>query len=325
MKKIFSITIILVLVCLQLQVQSWGFWGHKRINRIAVFTLPPEMLTFYKDNIDFITEHAVDPDKRRYAIAAEAPRHYIDLEFYDTPPYKKIPHYWNDAIAHYGEDTLNAHGIVPWYVNSMFYRLADAFKEKNKERILHLSADIGHYIADAHVPLHCTHNYNGQLTNQVGIHGFWESRIPELFGDDYDFFVGKAEVIDKPNDFMWKVIEGSASEVDSVLALEKLLSQNYPSDKKYGYEMRGTNSVKVYSKDYSKKYEEILDGMVERKMRAAIIAVGSFWYSAWVYAGKPDLNNLKDEPLSAEQQKELNEIETGWKNGKIIGRTEGDD
>ena len=146
-----------------------------------------------------------------------------------------------------------------------------------------------------------------------------------MFGDDYDFFVGKAEVIDKPNDFMWKVIEGSASEVDSVLALEKLLSQNYPSDKKYGYEMRGTNSVKVYSKDYSKKYEEILDGMVERKMRAAIIAVGSFWYSAWVYAGKPDLNNLKDEPLSAEQQKELNEIETGWKNGKIIGRTEGDD
>ena len=169
MKKIFSITIILSLVCSHLQVQSWGFWGHQRINRIAVFTLPPEMLTFYKENIDFITEHAVDPDKRRYAIAAEAPRHYIDLEFYGTPPYKNIPHYWNDAVAHYGEDTLNAHGIVPWYVNTMFYRLADAFKEKNKERILHLSADIGHYIADAHVPLHCTHNYNGQLTNQVGI------------------------------------------------------------------------------------------------------------------------------------------------------------
>ncbi len=26
----------------------WGFFGHKRINRMAVFTLPPEMMVFYK-------------------------------------------------------------------------------------------------------------------------------------------------------------------------------------------------------------------------------------------------------------------------------------
>ena len=52
--------------------ENWGFWAHRRINRMAVFTLPPEMIAFYKKNIEYLTEHAVDPDKRRYATRHEA-------------------------------------------------------------------------------------------------------------------------------------------------------------------------------------------------------------------------------------------------------------
>ena len=66
----------------QPSIYSWGFFGHKKINRMAVFTLPPEMIKFYKKNIEYITEHAVDPDKRRYAVEGEAPRHYIDIDHY---------------------------------------------------------------------------------------------------------------------------------------------------------------------------------------------------------------------------------------------------
>ena len=48
---------------------TWGFFSHKKINRMAVFTIPDESLFhFYKFHIDFISEHAVDPDKRRYAV-----------------------------------------------------------------------------------------------------------------------------------------------------------------------------------------------------------------------------------------------------------------
>ncbi|HAP01267.1 MAG TPA: S1/P1 Nuclease [Bacteroidetes bacterium] len=321
MKKICSLAFLFV-VFISTRVDSWGFYGHSRINRIAVFTLPPQMLSFYKDNIEFLTTHAVDPDKRRYAIKEEAPRHYIDLDRYGKYPYADVPHHWNDAVAHFGEDTLNAHGIVPWYVNTMFYRLVDAFKEKNKFKILHLSADIGHYIADAHVPLHCTRNYNGQLTGQTGIHAFWESRLPELYGENYDYFVGKAELIDNTSDFIWKVVLTSASEVDSVLSIEKKLSQEFPTDKKYSYEQRGDITVRVYSEEYSKEYSNRLQGMVERKMRAAILAVGSFWYTAWVTAGKPDLSTLKDVQLSADDLKELDQLDENWKAGKIIGREE---
>lgn len=40
------------------------------------------MFGFYKRHIDYVTDHATDPDSRRYAVAAEAPRHYIDIDHY---------------------------------------------------------------------------------------------------------------------------------------------------------------------------------------------------------------------------------------------------
>ena len=324
MKRIITISLLILIITalFTTAVYSWGFWGHKRINRIAVFTLPPQMMALYKPNIEYITEHAVDPDKRRYSSPNEAPRHYIDLDRYGKYPFDSLPRRWDDAVAKYSEDSLNAHGIVPWYVPLMLYRLTEAFKEKNKYKILHYSADIGHYIADAHVPLHCTRNYNGQLTNQVGIHGFWESRVPELFGDDYDYFIGKAEYIEHPSEYIWNVVMKSSSEVDSVLTMERELSASFPADEKYSFEQRGEASVRNYSKEFAAAYQEKLNNMEERKMRDAIIAVGSFWYTAWVNAGKPNLSDLKDSPVSAEDQQELEAMDKAWRDGKAYGRQE---
>ncbi len=76
---------------IQPDASAWGFWAHKRINRLAVFTLPPEMIVFYKDNIEYISEHAVDPDKRRYATVDEAPRHFIDIDRYGAYPFEELP------------------------------------------------------------------------------------------------------------------------------------------------------------------------------------------------------------------------------------------
>jgi len=172
-------------------VLSWGFHAHKLINRMAVFTLPPEMISFYKKNIEYITEHAVDPDKRRYSVEGEASRHYIDIDHYSKEhPFEVMPRKWNDAVKKYSEDTLLAYGIVPWQVHRTFFKLRNAFRDEDIDRILKYSADIGHYVADTHVPLHTTENYNGQLTGQIGIHAFWESRLPELFDGKYDFLVG---------------------------------------------------------------------------------------------------------------------------------------
>ena len=323
MIKFFTLSLFLLLSHTSF---CWGFYAHRKINQYAVFLLPPGMMVLYKPNIDFLEEHAVDPDKRRYAIPEEGPRHYIDIDSYGVYPYDSLPRKWNDAVTKYSEDTLNAHGIVPWWLQTMLFRLTTAFKEKNQARILKLSAEIGHYIADSHVPLHASSNHNGQFSDQKGIHGFWESRIPELLAEKdpitigWDFFIGKAEYIKNPPDFIWARVLESAAAADSVLKFEKELSISFPSDQRYAFEDRNGMLIRQYSSSYSKAYNDKLNGMVERRMRQSIFAVASFWYTAWVNAGQPDLTKLSNKNFSPEELKEFESLNSAWKNSSMKGR-----
>lgn len=357
----------------------WGFFGHRRINRLAVFTLVPEMMPVFKKNIDYLTEHAVDPDKRRYAIPGEAIRHYIDLDVWHQMGRKSLAKSYAEARATFGDwvyrdsggqtqsvfpdqrvaisgnkkyilftqtdttwvdffayqrflnrffnqqldpeedvwlsadslnsffnqsilpsglsflwvDTFSQHGILPFYIPQAYLKLVYAFKLKDLNSILRLAADLGHYIGDAHVPLHTTSNYNGQMTGQTGLHAFWESRIPELFADDsYDYLVGQARYIKDVESFIWDIVNHSHDYVDSVLLVEKRLSEQFPKDQQYCFTERNQLIVKLQCEAYAKAYQIAMNGMVEQRMRAAIHAVGSIWYSAWIDAGQPNLSTL---------------------------------
>jgi hypothetical protein len=291
---------------------TWGFYAHKRINRMAVFTLPSEMIGFYKANIGFIEEAAVNPDRRRFSVVDEAPRHYIDIDHYGDSAITKMPRFWDEAVNKYSEDTLKAYGIVPWHINTMFYRLREAFLLNDPDRILKLSAELGHYIADANVPLHTTENYNGQLTGQEGIHAFWESRLPELFSEEYDFFIGKADYLPVPQLEAWKAVIRAHKNVDSVLRMEKWLSEEF-GDKKYSFETKGRQTQKIYSQEYAAAYHEMLEGMVEQQMRSSIKMIGDFWFTAWVDAGQPDLKRLIHYKPSPEDLKKRKEEITQWR------------
>ena len=389
----------------------WGFFGHKKINKLAIFTLPPDMINFYKNNIEYISSHAVDPDKRRYASKYEGIRHFIDLDQYGKPPFEDLPISWTEVIGKYSQliiidnkgdsiqltdskyykqlkgsvflfhpnikkvfkvdtiklklqnfkhfvsealvdqyyeddwslsidslqklfnpyplvatkcivkDAFSEHGILPYFLPQIQNRLTQAFKDKDVSKILRLSAEIGHYIGDAHVPLHTTSNYNGQKTDQVGIHGFWESRLPELFADDtYDFFVGTATYMDNPNKQFWKMVLDSHSYVDSVLLIEKKLKERFPEDNQFCFDERLGTTVRTQCKEFAKAYHELLKGQVEDRMRSSVLDIGSAWYTAWVNAGQPDLNSLINQttPISKEEE----ETENAFKKGQIIGRPE---
>jgi hypothetical protein len=298
----------------------WGFFGHQLINQYAVYILPPEMMVIYKPNINFITEHAVDPDKRRYAVKEEGPRHYIDMDHFH--PWDSIPKTYTKAVEKYGEDTLNRHGIGPWWLQQMSYRLTKAFEEKELFKIIKLSAEIGHYMADLHVPLHTSSNHNGQKTNQYGIHGFWESRVPELFANqEYDFVVGKATYIKNIQNYVWTVVRQSAAASDSVLQIEKELTAKIRPDYKYSFENRNGITVKQYSSYFSMQYQDKLNGMVERRMRESIHATASIWYTAWVNAGQPDLQLLVGKTFTEEELQEWNTLNIDWKSADIKGRS----
>ncbi len=278
MKKKIAL-VLLLSICAPNAGMTWGFFAHKRINRLAVFTLPPEMFRFYKHHIRYITEQATSPDARRYAVEGEAPKHYIDIDIYGDSAIRTMPRNWRDAVEKYSEDTLMAYGIAPWNVGWMKRNLTEAFKKKDAKYILRMSAEIGHYIADSNVPLHTTVNYNGQLTGQYGIHGFWESRLPEAFSEDYNYFIGLATYERNPLTRAWSAIENAHAALDSVLRIERELTRKIGEDKKYSYETRNGRNIKVYSMKFSEAYHSELDGQVERQMRASIKMVGDFWFT----------------------------------------------
>jgi hypothetical protein len=276
------------------------------------------MKAFYEANIDYITAHAVSADKRRYVDSTEAPRHFLDADHYGPNPWTKIPENYDDAAIKYSADTVTKYGIVPWAIEFEYNGLVKAFKAHDTLAILNISANLGHYVADAHVPLHLTLNYNGQLTGQTGIHALWESRIPELFGDSFNYYAGRARYIDDPLKEAFKICRASFNEVDSVLRFEKMLNKTFPADKKYVTEKRSSRTVTDYSEAYAAAYRQMLHGMVERRMRASIRDAGNYWFSAWVDAGQPDLGKLIKTPLNAEQRQAIATEESLYKAGKSI-------
>lgn len=281
------------------------------------------MMALYKPNIGFISEHSIDPDKRRYAVPEEGARHYLDIDRFGIYPFQELPHKWDSAVAKYSLDTIMAHGIVPWHVQVMLQRLTYAFREKNFSKIMKNSAEIGHYISDAHVPLHICSNHNGQLTNQKGIHGFWESRVPELLAEkQFDFFIGMATYIKNPGEYIWDRLLESSKASDSVLSFERVLTKEFLSDQKYAFEERNGVVIRQYSSAFTIAFNKKLDGMIERRMRQSIHTIASFWYTAWVNAGQPDLKSLVKQKFSEADVKEFEELNSKWNTGKMIGRQE---
>lgn len=339
--------------------EDWGFYAHREIHYYAVMAIPAPINSFFKENIDYLREHAVDPDQRRYAVPDEAARHFIDLDLWyredtlaltrdyatdrilfggwawqgdsnqesieevsvagdrvyfggedpvDVDLYAlrqeiwKVPQEGRDTISKFlypdkketvyllFTDTFSEYGILPYYFTDHYNRLVQAMESEDMPRILRLCADIGHYIADAHVPLHTTVNYNGQLTGQIGLHAFWESRLPELFAEDhFNAWVGPAEYISDPAEFIWSVVLHSHSLVPEVLDREKEAKMNIENNQHFCMEERGNQLVRTQCPVLAREYLKLMNGMVEAQWSSAIHAIASIWYSAWIDAGEPVL------------------------------------
>lgn len=288
--RYFFNALMLILMISFTPVSDWGFFGHRLITKMAIYTLPQELAGFYKKNASLIIEKSVVPDQRRYVIPEEGPRHYIDLDEYGDK-IDSLPKYWDLAVEEYGEEKLVEHGIVPWHAYFTFRQLVNAFTDKNYQRIVNKSSDLAHYLADASVPLHTTSNYNGQKTNQHGVHSFWETRLPQLYSDRYDFLVGRADYVNDPQQAIWNAVLGAHQWVDTLLLKEKRVTEEIGNNKKYSFEDNGKRTTKVYSKKFSEKYHSSLT-LVELQMQRSVKLIGDFWFTAWVEAGQPDLSKI---------------------------------
>ena len=324
MKRSIQVLLIFLLTASVSLLFAWGQWGHKHISRAAVFALPENMQKFYYNHIDFITEGAVIPDLRKAIIndKNESPGHYIDIEDFGKIPFNSLPETRKQAFSKYGSAFLNKTGYLPWHIQTLTEKLTAAFKRKNKSEILFISSELSHYIADAHQPLHTSSNYDGQLTNQKGIHALWESFIPQKFGNAWDFKTDTAKYIADITAETWKIIKQSHALVAPLLAAEKKVRNSFPQNKIYKKDASGKTVMfynsPVFSDAYAKQFYTSLNGMVEQQLRRSIYEVACFWYTAWVNAERPELISLDDAHLTKQNSKNYKIELKAWEKGKIL-------
>ena len=322
--KIRPTIIALTTICVAFLFLSWGVIGHERINRAAVLALPKPLQTFFYNHIDYITQESTVPDLRRNVLndKTEPPRHYFDMEnFGDVTT---LPKTMDEAQKKYDEKFLTKNGILPWYIQDLMTKLTKAFKDKRKNEILFIAGDLGHYIADAHMPLHTSDNHDGQNTNQKGIHSLWESRLPELFVKDYKLNATEGIYLEDVDKAIWELMFDTHSLVEPLLAADKKLRTSTPENKIFVTDVNGV-IVKnkyggtLYSDEYAGKFHTELNGMVEKQMKKAITVTASFWYTAWVNAGKPDLSKLDPNELTQRNKKYLKKDLKIFNQGSVFG------
>ncbi len=288
-----NIILLLVLAVIVPALSGWGFMVHRTVAQLAIYQLPKPMQHFFFVHKDSIVSASPRPDQRRTQQPEEGSKHYMDMEAFGPDAFSEIPRDLDKAIAKYSLDTLNKYGTLPYVVESYTEKLTNAFRSGNEDSIVFYAAELTHYIADAHVPLHTSINYDGQLTGQNGIHDLWETTVPEAVITSYDLSSRhKAKYIRSVSDEIWKIVEHTFSLLPEMLAAEKEVSKKFTDSTKYRWEVRWGKNRRFYSQEFARQYSKVLKTSINDQLVASSNAISDFWYTAWVNAGKPDLDKL---------------------------------
>ena len=280
------------MVCPVARASGWGFFVHRHHRGVAA--LPAPLGPWMTSETEWLSAHAVDADKRKHRSNAR-PRSTTSTWMRQPCPAWTLGLHpnWTAACAACSEDTLWAYGVLPWNIEWTYRRLVEAMHEGDGVGILRWAADLGHYVGDAHVPLHTTLNYNGQLTGQLGIHGLW-TRLPE---GRRPIFLGRfrPEYISDVGRWSWRTLRQAMVRSTACCPSKQRWWRSGTGPR--GREERGRTVQVQRVQPWCDVYHARLDGMVERQWRAAIHGVASLWWSAWIDAGQPDLGGVFDRPV----------------------------
>ncbi len=304
-----TLCVLILMVC-----SGWGFLVHRTINQLAVYQLPKNLQSFYYQNIDSVVAHSIRPDQRRNRDSTEATKHFIDLEIFGDSAAWKMPLDWGEAVSRYTKDTLIKYGYLPYWVVEMKNRLTNAYRMRNKDSILFYAADIAHYIADANTPLHTSYYYDGQNTNQRGIHALWESTVPEIALNSYDLSTGhEATYLENPANAIWEAIRHAHRLLPEMWQQEKEASKSFTDSTKYRMQKLYGRDVKGYTTAFARAYNERVGKMVNDQLIRSSQLVADFWYTAWVDGGKPHLTKL-----SKTERKKVKEEKKAFKKNELL-------
>ena len=341
---------LLFFLCLEFLL-GWGFFSHKKINRYFVMSLSKNkdakpLFNFYNKHINYLVDHAGDPDSRRAHSRSEGEKHFLNIENFgdeimreDYVSYDEFINYYAYNLAkklrpelktreevekYVKNNILKKYGTNPWAIIHTKKALSEAFKNKDTAKILLETINLAHYIADSCVVFHCTANYDGQLTDQNGIHAFWESTIPQYFFDEFGVEDGirPAQYDNDFNRTIWKNVLHSNIESKRALDVEKQLDKDVKLGK-FCYKARRNTVNRMHSKEYSREYNRRLNGQIANQIKRSIMLIADAVYTAWVDAGKPILLDIAQEGSREQRGRggEHNELIVPNKNKKGNARS----
>jgi hypothetical protein len=263
-------------------VDAWGFDAHKLIAGRAIDLLPEGLQALFQARRAFIVERSVDPDLWRTAgWEAEPPNHFLDMdhEAFGPYPFDALPRDYTAAVQKFGREFVHEQGLLPWRVQEFYGKLQRAFASLGRpappvyalDDIVFHSAILAHYVSDGHVPLHAVVNYDGQVTNQRGVHSRWEVDLFERNRQRLTVAPAPPTPVTAPRDFMFDVLLASNREAATVLESDRTAA----------------TGREFYDDVYFARFADRALPGLERRLNASITAVAAIIIGAWEQAGRP--------------------------------------
>jgi hypothetical protein len=273
LKKLFLSSI--ALLALSIILISWGSVGHRKISEASSLSFNQDMKDFLTWT-SFLADHASDADYRKGSDSTEDKKHYIDIDNYNLfVTTGRIPQTLDSVYVMYGSSTVLGNGILPWATINTFDSLRNCFQRHDFEKAKVFAADLGHYVADGHMPMHITKNYNGQYTGATGIHSRYESTMIGSYISQITYTGESITQIINVNQYVFDYLYANYPYVNSIL-----LADSYAKT-------LGTISSTAYKTALWTKTKDFTIPLFKR----ASHALAELIYTAWVQAGSPSLIN----------------------------------
>jgi hypothetical protein len=271
---------VLLVLGLPAPAAAWGFEPHRFIMDRAIALLPAELRPLFEKHRAMAVERAIDPDTWRTAGFDEEPKnHFVDIDWegFGKYPFAELPRDYTAAVARFGRERIEEMGTLPWRVEEFHGNLRRAFEAYARRGafgqfdIVFFSSSLAHYVSDAHVPFHAVINYDGQLTNQHGIHNRFESALFERYRDQLTIAPSPMAAITAPRDFIFdRLLEGT-----------QLVPPILEAD------LAAIGTRDVYDEAYFRAFFAANRPVLERRLNEAIAAVAGMITGAWEAAGRP--------------------------------------
>jgi hypothetical protein len=269
---------VLVLLCGATPALAWGDLGHQRVNAAAIEALPEPLRSYFRARQDYFLEHASEPDTLAHEDPAERPHHFTEIDAYDRFPFREFEQRF--VVEHRNPPPSDlAHGDSVWEIERYTLRLAEDLRRRRWDVADHDAIFAAHYAADLTQPLHTLINYDGQLTNQRGIHARFEVDLVRDLADFWTLRPGPATVIPNLRARIFRELVKSYSNREVIFSADRVAAAG-------GY----------LDPQFPARFERLAGSLALGQLNAAALFVSSLWYTAWVQAGKPALPGVEVAP-----------------------------